>query len=166
MVNLASQLEKCEAKLNAQSQQIQQLTEYKSNLESQYKQSASELNEVKFRFQNSTSLIQHSCKANSLLKEEKDSLEKILQDNAVKLKSLKSEYDQLKEKYSQAESQNSELKLDGELVSKKISELIKLNEILTSEKEKIINVNIFYFLKCGLNTHRRVKFHDTQRLRP
>lgn len=137
-----SQLEKCESKLKSQSNQIQQLTEGKTSIEAQLKQSTTELKEIKFRFENSTSLIQHSCKANSLLKEEKDSLEKILQDNAIKLKNLKNDYDHLKEKFTSCETQANEFRIDGELSNKKLTEYKKLNEILTNEKENLSNVRL------------------------
>ena len=133
-------MEKCDSKLKFQSTQIQQLTESKLSMESQYKQSLAELNEIKFRFQNSTSLIQHSCKANALLKEEKESLEKILQDNAVKLKHLKDEYDQLKDKYALVETQANEMKIDNELASKKLNELKKLMDLVNNEKANSLNV--------------------------
>ena len=144
------QLEKCESKLKTQSTQIHQLTELKSNLEVQCKQSMTELKEIKFRFENSTSLIQHSCKANSLLKEEKESLEKILQDNAVKLKTMKSDYDQLKEKFASIETQANELRIDSEITSKKIIEYKKLNEILTNEKDNLSNVGDIFFISPHL----------------
>jgi hypothetical protein len=81
-----------------------------------------------------------------MLKEEKESLEKILQDNAVKLKTMKSDYDQLKEKFASIETQANELRIDNEITSKKIIEYKKLNEILTNEKDNLSNVGyIFLF---------------------
>jgi predicted nucleic acid-binding Zn-ribbon protein len=147
MTKLASQIEKQDALLKTQAQEIQQLNEQKSNFELQIKQLSIELNDTKVRFQNSTSLIQHSCKANTLLKEEKDSLEKILQDSAIKLKNLKTECDEVKEKHSKLEGQHSELQSDYDIKIKKLNEFQKLNEILSNEKEECIKVSFSFIFK-------------------
>lgn len=93
--------------------------------------------------------IQHSCKANSLLKEEKDSLEKILQDNAFKLKNLKNDYDNIYEKYVFIENQCNNMQFENDMANKKLDELKNLNEIITNERNE---ANKVIYL-CGLMIH-------------
>ena len=101
------------------------------------------LNEYKTKYENSAVFIQHSCKANSLLKEEKESLDSILQDNATKLENLKKNYDEIHDKYSLIQISYQELIEENDLNNKKLAELKNLNEILTNEKEESFKVLTF-----------------------
>lgn len=117
------------------------MIEIKASLECDLKTVQNELNEIRAKFENSTVFIHHSCKANSLLKEEKDSLDKILQDNAIKLENLKKNYDKLAEKHNTLESLFSDTKAEKDLSNKKVDELKNLNEIISNEKEDCVKVN-------------------------
>jgi len=125
--------EENESRLEEQSKQLNQLNETKVNLENELKIVQSELNEVRIKFENSTVFIHHSCKANSLLKEEKDSLDKILQDNAIKLVTLKKSYDELFEKFSNIQNQYNDTIADKDLINRKLDETKNLNEIQDKE---------------------------------
>ena len=113
------------------------------------KSAQNELNAIKVKFENSTVFIHHSCKANSLLKEEKDSLDKILQDNALKLESLKKGYDELLEKHNNIEMLYNDTNAEKDLAYKKLDEIKNLNEIISNEKEncfKVLFMTIILFL--------------------
>ena len=131
---LQQDYEQRESTLTNQSQEIVQLKEACKIAEAKLAESQRDLTETRAKFQNSTVFIHHSCKANSLLKEEKDSLQKILQDNAFKLKNLKHDYDQINEKYLVIEQDYNNIHFENELLNKKISELKNLNELITNEK--------------------------------
>ena len=113
-----------------------------------------ELNDIKAKFENSTVFIHHSCKANSLLKEEKDSLDKILQDNAVKLESLKKNYDELLEKHNNIEMLYNDTNAEKDLAYKKLDEIKKLNEIILNEKEDCFKV---FFIENYFNFFNNLK---------
>jgi len=119
------------------------------------KSAQNELNDIKAKFENSTVFIHHSCKANSLLKEEKDSLDKILQDNALKLESLKKGYDELLEKHNNIEMLYNDTNAEKDLAYKKLNEIKNLNEIISNEKENCFKVlfmiNTFYFFFLNMN---------------
>ncbi len=117
-----------------QSQELAQTKDKAKAIETHAKQAQTELEDLRLKFQNSSVFIHHSCKTNSLLKSEKESLEKILQDNALKLKTLKEDYDKCYEKYVLIESEYSNLGMQNELSGKKLAELKNLNEIITNEK--------------------------------
>ncbi len=136
------QLDKSETKLQNQYQQTTKLNEQKINIESKLNQLQQEYNDMKIKFQNSATLIQHTCKSNTLMKEEKESLEKILKDNISKIKSLKQEYDILNDKYQSVENINENLKTELDLLEKKCNELKKLNEIFSKEKDENLKVNL------------------------
>lgn len=125
------------------------LNAIKTNLETQLKLAQNELSELRVKFENTTVFIQHSCKANSLLKEEKDSLDKILKDNAVKLETLKKSYDELNEKYTNVNSQFTELTEENDLCNKKLNEIKNYNEIILKEKED--SLKVFNQTKSELN---------------
>jgi hypothetical protein len=139
---LNKQLDKSETKLQNQYQQTTKLNEQKINIESKLNQLQQEYNDMKIKFQNSATLIQHTCKSNTLMKEEKESLEKILKDNISKIKSLKQEYDILNDKYQSVENINENLKTELDLLEKKCNELKKLNEIFSKEKDENLKVNL------------------------
>ncbi len=149
MNKLKKVCEENESRLEEQSKQLNQLNETKVNLENELKIVQSELNEVRIKFENSTVFIHHSCKANSLLKEEKDSLDKILQDNAIKLVTLKKSYDELFEKFSNIQNQYNDTIADKDLINRKLDETKNLNEIISNEKEDCNKVNLFGFI-CRL----------------
>ena len=142
--------EENEPRLEEQSKQINQLNEVKVQLENELKIVQSELNEIRVKFENSTVFIHHSVKASSLLKEEKDSLDKILKDNAIKLETLKKNYDELFEKYSNIESQYNDAIADKVLIIKKLNETKNLNEIISNEKEDCNKVKFVFDLNCEL----------------
>ena len=156
---LQQDYEQRESNMTNQSQEIMQLKEACKNTEAKLAESQRDLTETRTKFQNSTVFIHHSCKANSLLKEEKDSLQKILQDNAFKLKNLKHDYDQINEKYLVIEQDYNNIHFENELLNKKINELKNLNELITNEKIEshkvlfkfIIGINYcFYLINPGL----------------
>ncbi len=117
-----------------QSSELALLKEKSLSMEVSLKASQTELEEMRVKFQNGTMFIQHSCKANALLKEEKDSLEKILKDNACKLKDLKGDYDKIYERYVMIENEYNNVNYENDLLNKKLAEIKKLNEIIESEK--------------------------------
>jgi chromosome segregation ATPase len=135
--------------LESQFEKIKNLNEIKNKLENELKSAQNELNDIKVKFENSTVFIHHSCKANSLLKEEKDSLDKILQDNALKLESLKKGYDELLEKNNNIEMLYNDTNAEKDLAYKKLDEIKNLNEIISNEKEncfKVLFMTIILFL--------------------
>ena len=109
--------------MESQIEKIKNLNEIKNKLENELKSAQNELNDIKVKFENSTVFIHHSCKANSLLKEEKDSLDKILQDNALKLESLKKGYDELLEKNNNIEMLYNDTNAEKDLAYKKLDEI-------------------------------------------
>ena len=135
--------------MESQFEKIKNLNEIKNKLENELKSAQNELNDIKVKFENSTVFIHHSCKANSLLKEEKDSLDKILQDNALKLESLKKGYDELLEKNNNIEMLYNDTNAEKDLAYKKLDEIKNLNEIISNEKEncfKVLFMTIILFL--------------------
>jgi hypothetical protein len=139
-----------------QSQTISELSESKKKLENDLAKTLMELNEVKEKFESSANLIQHTFKTGALIKEEKDSLEKILKDNAVKLRLMKEEYDKLSEAYSKNEARCFELQSDLEFTNKKNGELKKLNEILDCEKEACLKVCYLRLFKDQLKRVNKI----------
>jgi chromosome segregation ATPase len=130
--------EQNEVKVKNQQATINELVENKQRLEKELTRTVYELSEVKSKFESSANLIQHTFKTGALLKEEKESLETILKDNAVKLRSMKEENDKLSEAYSKLEAKCFDGQGDLELANRKINELKKLNEILDCEKETCV----------------------------
>jgi chromosome segregation ATPase len=132
--------EQNETKVKSQSQTINELNEQKQRLEKDLAKTLLELNDVKAKFESTSNLIQHTFKTGALIKEEKDSLEKILKDNAVKLRSMKEENEKLSDAYLKLEARCFGLQSDLELANKKNSELKRLNEIVNCEKDTYLNV--------------------------
>ncbi len=152
MDNLKNCLNETELKVKNQREKISKLNDIKENLERHLKESLIELNELRIKFQTNSNFIENNLKKNSLLNEEKQSLEIILQDNAVKLKTLKDEYDQLLTDFDKTKTMNADLKSNLDINKKKLSELNKLNKILTDEKDQYFKVIIlqFNFISCFL----------------
>ncbi|CAF0906170.1 unnamed protein product [Brachionus calyciflorus] len=134
---LVKKNEQNESKVKSLSHVVKKLSSEKSQIETVLKECQSEFDDCKLKLQNSTNLIQHSCKTNSLLKEEKDSLEKILQDNAIKLKNLNDEFEKVSEMKTKLEQEYTGLKNDAVLIEKKYNEVKKSNEVVRSEKESL-----------------------------
>ncbi len=154
MNKLQKNYEQHESTISSQTQELYQLRENNKHLEVKLSECQKDLSEIRAKFQNSSVFIHHSCKANTLLKEEKDSLEKILQDNAFKLKSLKYDYDQINEKYMIIETDYNKCHLENDLLNKKITELKHLNEVVTNEKiavTKVFNIILGYNGYCSKN---------------
>ena len=78
-------------------------------------------------------------------KNEKDTHNRVLQDNAIKLKNLKANYDQLQSETEVKEKLYHDLEVDFEVYSKKCQELELSNENLITDKEKLFKVRN----KCG-----------------
>jgi chromosome segregation ATPase len=146
---MGKQLEKSDSKTQSQNQQNHKLNEQKSALEAKLSQLQHEYNDMKVKVQNSNALIQQTCKSNTLFKEEKESLEKVVKDNVCKIKSLKLEHEQLNEKCTNLEGLNESLKNEMELLNRKIGELKRINEITAKDKDETVNVSDFWALEIG-----------------
>jgi chromosome segregation ATPase len=131
-----------ELKGKNQREKIIKLNDIKENLEHNLKQTLIELNELRIKFQTNSNLIENNLKKNTLLNEEKQSLELILQDNAVKLKTLKNDYDQLLRDFEKTKSMNADLKSNLDISKKKLNEINKMNRILSEEKDQYLKVPI------------------------
>lgn len=148
---LMKKYEQHEVKLGNQNKKILKLIEQKESIELELKQFQTELTDVKAKLKNSSVFIEHSCKANSLLKEEKDALDDLFKEIEAKLKVTKNEYEKLNENYGKLEIGNNELKLEIEITNKKLNESKKMNELLFHEKEEHLKVFIKRYQSLAYN---------------
>lgn len=119
-------------------EKIRLLNEEKQSFETKLKDQSIKLNGLIMENDNCTKMIQQSYKVNSLLKEEKEHLNRIVHDNVDKLKELKREYDQLLRKHDSKDKDLRDLKIDLDLANKKLNQLVDINDKLTKDKDDLI----------------------------
>ena len=95
-----------------------------------------ELGDTRLKLQSALCLVQQSCKTNSMLNEDKQSLEKILDDNAAKLTRLREERDEAHDKMIAAHADLAEMRLAKEASVKQANETRASLERAASEREE------------------------------
>jgi chromosome segregation ATPase len=134
---LHKEFTKADKELSEIKNQMQQTTEEKNLFEVKLKQCQLNLHDCKAKLQNNSTFIQHSCKTTSLLKDEKESLEKILKDNVTKMKSLREKNEMLAEKKLSIESNYEELKIEMDTVTKTLNDIRSYNDKIVKENNEI-----------------------------
>jgi chromosome segregation ATPase len=136
--NLEKELEACQTKIHSQNKQLDQQIESRIKIECELKQAQAKL-------QNDSALLQHSCKANKTLNEEKFSLEKELRETQMKVNSFKFSLEHANEKCVNLESQLENMKNQFEQVTFKFNNIINENESLKNKNQEISKVQRFMF---------------------
>ncbi len=75
-----------------------------------------------------------------LFQDEKDTLNRILHDNAIKLKEIKGDYDNILSKLEIREKVFNDLQIDFDVTSKKLEQIQTLNDTLIRDKEELLKV--------------------------
>lgn len=120
-----------------QNHSIEKIKIQKSEIEFLSNKTVAELNEEKKKLEYTKSILDQLSKENSLIKDEKKNLEKIINENCVKIEALNHENKKMTELNSKLNSQINKLEKDLDNLNNNIEEKNKLYDIIAKEKEKL-----------------------------
>lgn len=101
---------------------------------------SNELNMMRENLKNSTTIIEHNCKVNAIIKEEKEALMRSLRESEEKLAKINHGQKKLKMTMKYLKQENDDL-------NSKQNNLCETNKNLISEKDEFVRVSVFLKFK-------------------